>query len=177
MLQHQTKIELKAEPTHDGTNDIIAAIIDKLGELTHGCAIITGCTMTIDWITGGTYQTHLEHVDIHDTCIDPDRTKRMENLRMEVTGWIDRYIDNFGHGYVLTPEVPDTLHTIMTEISGLTKFPQFSSYDRPDRAWTTEEFNWFCKGLNVKYRLIPSTIDGTNCFEFVDMTKKRDSEQ
>ena len=67
MLQHQTKIELKAEPTHDGTNDIIAAIIDKLGELTHGCAIITGCTMTIDWITGGTYQTHLEHVDIHDT--------------------------------------------------------------------------------------------------------------
>ena len=66
MLQHQTKIELKAEPTHDGTNDIIAAIIDKLGELTHGCAIITGCTMTIDWITGGTYQTHLEHVGIHD---------------------------------------------------------------------------------------------------------------
>lgn len=43
MLQHQTEIELTAEPTHDGTNEIIAAVIDKLGELTHGCAIITGC--------------------------------------------------------------------------------------------------------------------------------------
>lgn len=176
MLQHQTTIELTAEPTHDGTNEIIASIIDKLGELTHGCAIITGCKMTIDWVVGGTYQTRLEHADIHHTAIDPDGEKKLENLRIQTTKWIEEYIECRGAGIVFHADVSEVIRSLMVQVAldtgkdgcpGWIKDPSST----PD---TPAEFNWFCNGLNLKYRLLPSKFEGKDCFEFVDITKQED---
>lgn len=72
MAGRKIQIEFtNADGTHDGSNTIIAGIVEKLGELAHDCNIIKSCDITIRYDTGETYETRLGKADIKETVDEP----------------------------------------------------------------------------------------------------------
>ena len=88
----ETHVEFGTEKcTPDGHNNIIASVIDKLGEITHSCGKIFSISMDIKWETGETYLTHLNVADSTDKLVS---VNTIDSIRNSFAGWAYRYATN-----------------------------------------------------------------------------------
>lgn len=169
MIIHKTTIELAAEPSHEGTNDIVAGIIDKLGELTHGCALITKCDMTIEWITGGTYCTHLTKANVHDIAMDPQDDRRRGELHQLIYELVDNYISFRGDNRITRHDLEQVLSEWRWRIWDIES--KYNQGVMEPRELDVNGFNYLAMGLDCNYRIKP--IEGSSDYEIIDITQEK----